>query len=73
MQEPKLLGFFSEQEWDVEIVPWHDCGTGYDRWPNLDGLPGICGCARPEDVPAAPYLRVTRWHPPLAGGFNVAA
>jgi hypothetical protein len=68
---PKLIGFCSEQGWDVELVPWSDYGTGYDRWLNIDGLPGVCGCARPEDVPSAPYLCASRTRPPLPGAFKV--
>jgi hypothetical protein len=67
----KLIGFCSDQGWDVEVAPWHDYGTGYDRWLNTDGLPGVCGCARPDDVPPAPYLRATRVRAPLAGTFRV--
>jgi hypothetical protein len=68
---PKLIGFCSEQGWDVELAPWDDYGTGYDRWLNTDGIPGACGCARPEDVPPAPYLHATRGRAPLAGAFKV--
>jgi hypothetical protein len=67
----KLIGFCADQGWDVEVAPWDDYGTEYDRWLNADGLPGVCGCARPEDVPPAPYLHATHVHAQLAGTFRV--
>ena len=67
----ELIGFCSEQGWDVELAPWEDYGTGYDRWLNIDGLPGVCGCAQPEDLPPPPYLSATRGRAPLAGAFTV--
>lgn len=68
---PKLIGLFSEQGWEIELVSWNDYRTGYDRWLNADGLPGLCGCARPEDVPPAPYIQATQTRAPLAGVFKV--
>jgi tetratricopeptide (TPR) repeat protein len=66
-----LIGFCCDQGWDVEVVPREDCGVGYDRWLNSDGIPGACGCARPEDVPPAPYLHATHVRAPLVGTFRV--
>ena len=67
----QLIGLYSGQGWEVELAPKQDYGTGYDRWLNADGLLGVCGCARPEDVPPAPYLRAFQVRPPLAGEFKV--